>query len=124
MYCDSKGLRTGAKIVSQFKGGCIVTERRLLGARGGRWARGWALGVCGARGRARQAALALGGTAQAGRWARGHAEQARGARGRQALGERGARGRQVLGARGTHCLGARAGLGLCTRCTRPVFDPI
>ena len=31
-----------------------------------------------------------------------------------------ARGRQALGACG---LGAWAGLGQCTRCTRPIFDP-
>ena len=28
------------------------------------------------------------------------------------------------GVRGARGLGARAGYGLCTRCTRPVFDPV
>ena len=61
----------------------------------------------------------------AGRWARGRALGARqaGAGAQQGAGraaEHWARGRQALGARG---LGAWAGLGQCTRCTRPIFDP-
>ena len=31
---------------------------------------------------------------------------------------------QARGARGERGLGARAGFGLCTRCTRPVFGPV
>ena len=47
------------------------------------------------------------------------------ARRRRAAGRwpHGARGRQALGARGVRGLGAWAGLGQCTQCTRPIFDP-
>ena len=31
--------------------------------------------------------------------------------------------RRAVGARGAHGLGAWAGLGQCTRCTQPIFDP-
>ena len=48
------------------------------------------------------------------------AREALGARSAQA-GERQAR--MALGARRARDLGARAGCGLCTRCTRPIFDP-
>ena len=59
----------------------------------------------------------------------------RGARGAQAGGRRGRAGRRATGgecaagrrwargARAAWALGARAGCGLCTRCTRPFFDP-
>ena len=75
------------------------------------------------------------------RWALGErALQARGARsrsGRRACGKRPGRARQgaaagagARGARGAGLagrqargLGPWAGLGLCTRCTRPIFDP-
>ena len=54
--------------------------------------------------------------------------QARGAAGVRARGSRRGRLRQQMRqARGAHvawALGARAGLGLCTRCTRPVFGPV
>ena len=70
-----------------------------------------------ARGRARQLGAGAGGRQgagrAAGRWVGGRALGARQA-------GRWARGRQALGARG---LGAWAGLGQCTRCTRPIFDP-
>ena len=49
--------------------------------------------------------------------------RARGAR-RQLGGRRAGRARGECGrARQAHGLGARAGYGLCTRCTRPAFDP-
>ena len=87
----------GLSVTVQNFSGC---ERACWGARGraaaGRAAGRWALG-------ARQAG--------AGRWARG----------RQALGAGRAAGRRW--ARGAHGLGAWAGLGQCTRCTRPIFDP-
>ena len=38
-------------------------------------------------------------------------------------GARGGRGAGLAG-RWARSLGARAGLGLCTRCTRPVFGPV
>ena len=41
----------------------------------------------------------------------------------RAAGRRWACGRQALSARGARGLGAWAGLGQCTRCTRPIFDP-
>ena len=73
------------------------------------------------------------GTARSRRWASvraGRARRARqlgaGAGERQGAGRaagRWARGRQALGARGARGLGAWAGLGQCTRCTRPIFDP-
>ena len=56
----------------------------------------------------------------------GRAAAARGAHRQRAVDARaaGAWGRWALGrARQAHELGARAGFGLCTRCTRPVFDP-
>ena len=66
--------------------------------------------------------------ALAGAWTRADAQAgvARAAGGRWV----GARGRARGQARapaeraGQGCLGARAGLGLCTRCTRPVFGPV
>ena len=83
----------------------------------GRWARSWALGERGERGRARQVA---------GRWRAGHGRAGTGHSERTTAGVRGARG---LGAgRTAWALGARPGCagwpGLCTWCTRPVFDPV
>ena len=49
----------------------------------------------------------------------------RDARGRRTLGKRARRGRsRSARGRAGWALGARAGLGLCTRCTRPVFGPV
>ena len=72
---------------------------------------------------ARQATWALGDTAQARERGTARGRQARAA----GSGARGVYSRGATGARPGHWargLGARAGLGLCTRCTRPVFDPI
>ena len=101
----------------------------------GRWALGWAVsarreGVWQAAGRAGRAL----GAARNGRCrkrARGRAEQAAaGARGARLAGRRrgacAGRAAGGLGARPgrwARGLGARAGLGQCTRCTRPIFDP-
>ena len=72
--------------------------------------RAWRAGRAGAR-------RAAGARALAGARARGQAEV--GCRRKRAAGCW-ARDRQALGARG---LGAWAGLGQCTRCTRPILDP-
>ena len=77
---------------------------------------GWAR-----RAHAKRAGGALG--MQAGRWARRRAAGRTGGRRGRAAG----RGRRAAGALGVGrwaCgLGARAGLGQCIRCTRPIFDP-
>ena len=118
--------------------------RRWAGA-GARWAE-----ALGARRQARQACVGAGRGAQAGvrgrwawragrrAWARGQAAEARersgahaswacaaGGRsraGRERQARRGRAGRWAW-ARGARGLGAWAGLGQCTRCTRPIFDP-
>ena len=148
--CIAAGRATRAKIVSQYKGDCIVTGRSwALGAAGtrrGRWARAgrhgrqqgarsagrraWArrqvrgrqaqvgarqqAGACEARRRQQRAGAERAGGRAAGTWGK----QARGARQDTAAG---------AGARPGHgwerSLGARVGWGLCTRCTRPIFDP-
>ena len=107
----------------------------------------WALGA----GRA-GALQASGARGRSGRLAGGGRAGGHGARGRRTLGRRAGRGRQVSGARAAGArgargrarqqareragqgwlggrraawaLGARPGLGLCTRCTRPVFGPV
>ena len=95
----SAGGRTGAS-------GRTGAGRRARARASGNWAQeqadGRALGARQGAGR------------PAGRWARGRALGALQGAGR-AAGRRWARG-----ARG---LGAWAGLGQCTRCTRPIFDP-
>ena len=65
------------------------------------------------------------------RGARGQALQAAGRAARGALGagargasRRGKRARLGRPGRWARNLGAQAGYGLCTRCTRPVFDPV
>ena len=108
----------------------------------------WGAGPCSGRWGVRQSAGRVGvartGALQAGGragkrqapWARRRAAGARALAGARACGRaaarrrraagrwaRGARGRQALGARGARGLGAWAGLGQCTRCTRPIFDP-
>ena len=72
-----------------------------------RWAGAGARGVCWAR------AECAGGRA----WARGRERRC----GRWALA--GAHGALGVGARPGRGLGAWAGLGQCTQCTRPIFDP-
>ena len=110
-----------------------------------RYSRGWAVGALGA-----QAGAGALGWACVGRWAgcawgaglgvEGVAHNRQGAWQGRAAGRargRGARGRQVQAGgrragsagharpgRWARGLGARAGLGLCTRCTRPVFGPV
>ena len=80
-----------------------------------------------ARAGERQLSAGAGGRQGAGRaagpWARGRALGALQAGTGRAAGRRWARGRQALGARGARGLGTWAGLGQCTRCTRPIFDP-
>ena len=112
LYC---GMRQGYLCCKT--GGCVAT-RRWVGALG---ARGAQAGTGGARRRqARWAprrqglARAGSGTAWAHRRARRHGTGAR-ARGSKRAG----RARPGHWAGG---LGARASYGLCTRCTRPVFD--
>ena len=110
----------GSRFVLQYKlyyepgvGLCRDTARagrvgRARGAQAGAGRRKRALGV-----------LVLG--AQAGRRRAGQAAAARGAGARQA------RGRGCMGARGAGAgrgLGVLLANGLCTRCTRPVFDPV
>ena len=99
----------------------------MLGARGarrrhGRWAaRARALERAGAQQQARRACVGArtgaGAGARQGAGGRraGRAQQWRGRRAAWALGAR--PGRWARG------LGAWAGLGQCTRCTRPIFDP-
>ena len=120
---------------------CTCDTVRVLGAvRWADWARRWALGRRWARGWARRHDTGL---AQVGRsWGAQVGTQAdasvREARRRQAAGEGGtgvralgsrgraeqaAEARQARGARAAWALGARTGLGMCTRCTRPIFDP-
>ena len=98
------------KAVSRYNY-CIVTEEKR-----GRWA-------LGARGARRRACVGSR-VGAAGSWAR-----ARGAAGGRACGAGGGRragrsagGAQALDSRSARSLGTRAGYGLCTRCTRPVFD--
>ena len=86
-------------------------------ARTGELQAGGSAGERQARGARRRAA---GARALAG--ARAHGRAAARRRRRRAAG-RWARGRLTLGARGARGLGAWAGLGQCTRCTRPIFDP-
>ena len=127
---------------------CTCDTVRVLGVvRWADWARRWALGRRWARGwarrhdtglahvgrswgaqadaRAREAcrrqAAGKGGTGVRALGSRGRAEQAAGAR--QRRGRRAAEARQARGARAAWALGARTGLGMCTRCTRPIFDP-
>ena len=109
--CIAAGRATRAKIVSQYKGDCIVTGRS--------WALGWGAG----RSRHAQGELDVRrqqGARRAGRraWV---CEQARGAQQGAAAGA-GARGARGLGVAGlwARSLGVRAGSGLCTR---PIFDP-
>ena len=99
---------------------------RLLGTLG-RWAdagragRAWgARGAPGARAQAWALSAGRAGVLQAcgPRRAQAGEQQARGARG-----ARGARAAAGAGAREACGLGARAGCRLCTRCTRPIFDP-
>ena len=63
-----------------------------------------------------------------GRSGRAGERQAHGARGAGRHAGRGSRRGPAWSARGraswARGLGARAGLGLCTRCTRPVFGPV
>ena len=118
LYCDS-GLGTGRWLGAQ---GARRARRRgaghaggTLGAQAGRWAR---RRQARARGRARQARGRVHGRAVGRAGARTAGNGVQGARGVSSRGAAGARpGRWALG------LGAWAGLGLCTRCTRPIFDP-
>ena len=102
----------------------------------GRWGAGERAGGAGRSRRACRARCRLSGRRAGERKAR--RRQARGARAVQAraLGARGRAGQAATAsrARGTDTAGARpgrwarglgawAGLGLCTRCTRPIFDP-
>ena len=129
---------------TEAKGYCPFEQaggaRRWLGALGAQQALAWRAGRAGV---ARRALSGMGagrhGRRRAGRW---RARARSRARGRQARGRRGARGargsrrgraRSVRGRAGwaagarpgrwARGLGAWAGLGLCTRCTRPIFDP-
>ena len=112
-----------------------------LSSRRGRWARGrvaggWARAgsgtaralqakgarACGAGGAQARGMRGAHGRRGAGAGRAQGTWQARGLGAGRAAG-RWARGRQALGARGARGLGAWAGLGQCTRCTRPIFDP-
>ena len=104
--------------------GRTARSRRWASVRAGRARRERQAGVSG---RGAQGVLGRAGRQAHGRWrsrARvGERQLGAGAGGRQGARRaagRWARGRQALGARG---LGAWAGLGQCTRCTRPIFDP-
>ena len=55
---------------------------------------------------------------------RREASGARQALGEGAAGARRGRSRRTAGAQQVRDLGARAGQGLCTRCTQPVFGPV
>ena len=123
-----------------------------LGSWAGRWARLLGVQALGARGALRRACVGARARAQVGAGALGHAGRSwqaggrragagkcadtggRGARDRRRLGRRAGRARQgaaagasaraaVLAGRWARGLSARAGLGQCTRCTRPIFDP-
>ena len=83
--------------------------RRRSAGLGVRGELGWAQQVWRAAGRAR------------GRGARRQSSLATGTRQRRA--GRAGLEQQGRGKRAAWALGARAGLGLCTRCTRPIFDP-
>ena len=107
-----------AQIVSQYK---ILYCDSGLGTLGAGWARRARRRGAGARRRA-LGVLVLGAQARR-RRARGRRAAAGACRGRGA----GASSRGAAGARPGRWapgLGARAGYGLCTRCTRPVFDPV
>ena len=119
----------GEEAVSRYNY-CIVTE-----AKRGRWALGVGWEGAGRAGHRRSAQAGVRGrSGLAGSWAAGAHGRAWGARGRAW----GARGRARATGRGwaLHAggkarqggqareLGARAGLWVCTRCTRPVFGPI
>ena len=129
----------GAEILKGYCPVFVVIER--LGSRGAgeragaRAGRAWGAQVAAGRwalvsgrwqertGAQAAAARARGARAGVGAAGRGRARGAawQGARARRQLGGKRARGRaQQAWARG---LGAWAGLGLCTRCTRPIFDP-
>ena len=116
----------GKEAVSRYNY-CIVTEAKMgrwLGegwarrafaepAGGRAWARGRALQAAGRAGvgRSRRAGVrsgTVGRARRAGSWAAGARSRVWQARGK---------------ARQTRGLVARAGLRLCTRCTRPIFDP-
>ena len=116
LACAGVGAQAGGRGARRRAAGAGCRRaRRALGAR-----------ACWASGRR----LAAGVRQQA----RGHGRDARGARGRarqqaRARAERAGQGwlggRRVAWALGAgRGLGARAGLGLCTRCTRPIFGPV
>ena len=98
--------------------GCAGRRRLAAAAR----ERSGRVGVRGSWAQAQASGRALGARQGAGR-AAGRALGSRQAGAGRAAGRRWARGRQALGARGARGLGAWAGLGQCTRCTRPIFDP-
>ena len=136
-YCIVTGMAAGGQILSQYKN-CIV---RKSGKRQGclcrktgscvttrRWARQQARAQAGAGELGGLGAGRVGGALGARADAR-QGEQAAGARaaGTRAAGERGPHSRGAAGARPrgwASGLGARAGLGLCTRCTRPIFRSV
>ena len=82
---------------------------------------------CAGKGAGRPGAGALGWALGAGLGGTGVGERGAGARGRAGVARRasGRHGRWGAGRHGRWArgLGAWAGLGLCTRCTRPIFDP-
>ena len=82
----------------------------------GRWA-AWALGRWAARAQARGALERAGGRRADGGVRGSRRGRARSVRGRAGWAAGARPGRWARG------LGAWAGLGLCTRCTRPIFDP-
>ena len=148
LYCNRRGLEAGSSVLQYTALYCnlgarqgwtvlrysaqpshdttTVAATRHAGA--GRWAC-WALGMLalgGQAGRSGQAAGRAGRALGAGgkAWARRAQAGARVGIGAVGGWAQQARGRQALGARGACCLGARAGYGLCTWCTRPVFCPV
>ena len=98
--------------------GRTARSRRWASVRAGRARRAWRAGRAGVRRAA--GARALAGARVRGRAAAGHRRR-RAGRERQA--GRGALGVGARGARPGHDLGGWAGLGQCTWCTRPIFDP-
>ena len=125
LYCDSRGSGLLDYVATQGRDTASQATTRC-------WTCGWELGTVLGAGQARRA------VGVAGRWAGAQARAdaqagvARAAcgsgsawRGSDARGRRGARQGMVgLGKRVVGALGALVGYGLCTRCTRPVFDPI
>ena len=129
----------GWQIVLQYSLGQPVSQdgrlRRDTALSAGWGGGGGGLGALGARGARRALAERAGWRA----WVRGRVEQAAGRAGVGRSGRAGVRSAQqgagraagATGARASGALGragwaagAQAGLGLCTRCTRPIFSPV